>query len=69
MKRQAERQGDAEAWNFFPVTYTLPIDWGLFVEDYKQTGGVWIAKPVGRAQVRDGGHDKGHWYPAAMHGL
>jgi len=50
MKRQAERQGDAEAWNFFPVTYTLPIDWGLFVEDYKQTGGVWIAKPVGRAQ-------------------
>lgn len=51
MKRNAAKTGgDVDAWDFFPQTYTLPIDWGLFVEEHKARGGVWIAKPVGRAQ-------------------
>lgn len=66
MKRQADRQGGSEVWNFFPQTYTLPIDWGLFVEDFKQKGGVWIAKPVGRAQVR--APPAPGWHPSRCYG-
>ncbi|KAL0236881.1 hypothetical protein PCE1_000278 [Barthelona sp. PCE] len=36
---------------FFPSTYVLPADYSLFVEEFKRTpGGVWIMKPIGRAQ-------------------
>lgn len=46
----ADRDDERSRWSFFPQTYTLPIDWGLFAEDFRRRGGVWIAKPVGRAQ-------------------
>ena len=31
-------------------TFTLPSDAAMFVEEYKRSGGVWIMKPIGRAQ-------------------
>lgn len=54
MQRQLQREGkdeDAKKFDFFPGTYVLPADYGLFVEEFKQQGGaIWIMKPVGKAQ-------------------
>ena len=36
-------------FNFFPVTYNLPADYNLFVEEFKKTGNVWIMKPIGKS--------------------
>ena len=54
MKRQLERtdtHAEANKYSFFPATFVLPAEYGLFVEEFKRTPGVtWIMKPVGRAQ-------------------
>jgi tubulin polyglutamylase TTLL9 len=54
MKRQLERtdtHAEASKYSFFPATFVLPAEYGLFVEEFKRTPGVtWIMKPVGRAQ-------------------
>ena len=54
MKRQLERtdtHAEASKYNFFPATFVLPAEYGLFVEEFKRTPGTtWIMKPVGRAQ-------------------
>ena len=55
MQRALQREGldeEAVAYDFFPGTYTLPADYGLFVEEYKNhpPGAIWIMKPVGKAQ-------------------
>ena len=41
-------------YDFFPVTYLLPMEYGVFVEDFKRQADkpIWIAKPTGRAQGR-----------------
>ena len=53
-RKAAEKEQGAErahgAYAFFPTTFTLPIDYRLFVEEFKRSGGVWIMKPIGRAQ-------------------
>ena len=52
-KRQLERDGkfdEAATYNFYPTTYNLPGDYAIFVEEFKKVGGVWIMKPVGKAQ-------------------
>ena len=38
------------SYNFYPMTYNLPGDYSLFVEEFKKQGGVWIMKPVGKSQ-------------------
>eukprot|EP00899_Mesostigma_viride_P003533 jgi/Mesvir1/13180/Mv06143-RA.1 len=53
MKKQLEREGrqaEADKYDFFPVTFCLPQDYGPFVEEFKRLGGTWIMKPVGKAQ-------------------
>ena len=54
MKRQLERtdtHAEASKYNFFPATFVLPAEYGLFLEEFKRTpGSTWIMKPVGRAQ-------------------
>jgi tubulin polyglutamylase TTLL9 len=52
-KKQHEKEGkfeDANAYNFYPLTYCLPGDYSLFVEEFKKQGGVWIMKPIGKSQ-------------------
>ena len=50
------REGASEAaqYDFFPVTYLLPMEYGVFVEDFKRQADkpIWIAKPTGKAQGR-----------------
>ena len=46
------RDEEAAAFDFFPGTYVLPADYGLFVEEFKThaAGTIWIMKPTGKAQ-------------------
>ncbi|RLN61255.1 hypothetical protein BBJ29_001596 [Phytophthora kernoviae] len=38
------------SYDFFPVTYILPGEYAIFVEEFKRNQGVWIMKPIGKAQ-------------------
>ena len=50
-KRALDKAGqDSSSLDFHPVTYALPSDYTLFVEEFKRQGGVWIMKPVGKSQ-------------------
>ena len=53
-QRQLQREGkeeEARKYDFFPGTFVLPADYGLFVEEFKsQVGAIWIMKPIGKAQ-------------------
>nr|CCA21141.1 tubulin polyglutamylase putative [Albugo laibachii Nc14] len=37
-------------YDFFPMTYILPSEYAIFVEEFKKHQGVWIMKPTGKAQ-------------------
>ncbi|KAL0591959.1 hypothetical protein ABG067_000612 [Albugo candida] len=37
-------------YDFFPKTYILPSEYAMFVEEFKKHQGVWIMKPIGKAQ-------------------
>ncbi|GMH94951.1 hypothetical protein TrST_g1523 [Triparma strigata] len=48
---QKEQNPEADAYSFWPLTYVLPGDYALFVEEFKKyPTSFWIMKPVGRAQ-------------------
>ncbi|CAD7702395.1 unnamed protein product [Ostreobium quekettii] len=49
-KRQLDKEGRGREMDFFPQTYTLPQEYGLFAEEFRRSGGTWIMKPCGRAQ-------------------
>lgn len=51
-RKELEKEGkfdEANSYNFYPMTYNLPGDYSLFVEEFKKQGGVWIMKPVGKS--------------------
>jgi len=54
MQKQLQREGrleDAAMYDFFPTTYVVPQEYGLFYEEFKRNPThTWIMKPVGRAQ-------------------
>ncbi len=56
MRRQLEKDGKAEEaalYDIIPVTYVLPGDYSIFVEEFKRSAAsnvLWIMKPVGKAQ-------------------
>mmetsp|Transcript_28213 Transcript_28213/g.71956 ORF Transcript_28213/g.71956 Transcript_28213/m.71956 type:complete len:364 (+) Transcript_28213:200-1291(+) len=46
-----DKHAEAAKYDFFPSTFVLPAEYGLFHEEYKkQPGSVWIMKPIGKAQ-------------------
>jgi glutathione synthase/RimK-type ligase-like ATP-grasp enzyme len=40
----------AEAYDFYPLTFTLPMEGAMMLRAFKEKGGVWIMKPVGGRQ-------------------
>ena len=55
-RRNLVRSGqheEAMRYGFFPATFVLPGEYGLFLEEFKRSGGAsWIMKPIGKAQGR-----------------
>ena len=50
-KRQAEKDGtDPSEFDFIPKTYALPGEGQMLLRDFREKGGTWIMKPIGRAQ-------------------
>ena len=55
MKRNLQRDQQLEqarAYDFMPLSFVLPREYAMFVEEFKRCGGVWIMKPIGSAQGR-----------------
>ena len=54
MKKTLEKEDklqEASKFDFFPQTYVLPAEYGLFEVDYKRNPQqAWIMKPIGKAQ-------------------
>eukprot|EP00929_Paragymnodinium_shiwhaense_P009501 TRINITY_DN113693_c0_g1_i1.p1 TRINITY_DN113693_c0_g1~~TRINITY_DN113693_c0_g1_i1.p1 ORF type:complete len:507 (-),score=94.48 TRINITY_DN113693_c0_g1_i1:183-1703(-) len=53
-KRSLEKEGrmeEAQKYNVCPVTFVVPQEYSMFVEEFKKSSGAtWIMKPVGRSQ-------------------
>jgi tubulin polyglutamylase TTLL9 len=52
-RRALEKEGkydEAATYDFIPTTFMLPREYSMFVEKFKEVGGVWIMKPCGSAQ-------------------
>ncbi|KAI0229101.1 putative tubulin polyglutamylase TTLL9 [Lamellibrachia satsuma] len=53
-RRQIERElgkGEAQKCDFFPMTYELPSEYHIFVEEFKKNPGqIWIMKPIAKSQ-------------------
>lgn len=55
MRRQYEKDGKSEEaherFNVYPMTYVVPQEYNMFVEEFKKhLGSTWIMKPVGKSQ-------------------
>eukprot|EP00405_Crypthecodinium_cohnii_P008126 CAMPEP_0206423768 /NCGR_PEP_ID=MMETSP0324_2-20121206/2853_1 /ASSEMBLY_ACC=CAM_ASM_000836 /TAXON_ID=2866 /ORGANISM="Crypthecodinium cohnii, Strain Seligo" /LENGTH=510 /DNA_ID=CAMNT_0053888343 /DNA_START=230 /DNA_END=1758 /DNA_ORIENTATION=- len=54
MRRQLEKEGrpeEANKYNVYPITFVVPQEYNMFVEEFKKhAGATWIMKPVGRSQ-------------------
>jgi len=54
LKKQLEREygkHEAAKCDFFPTTFELPMEYHIFVEEFKRNPGTtWIMKPVGKSQ-------------------
>jgi tubulin polyglutamylase TTLL9 len=53
-KKNLEKEGkldEAQEVDFFPLTYNMPGEYSLFVEEFKKNQNtVWIMKPIGKSQ-------------------
>lgn len=48
-----KRYEEAKQYNFYPLTYHMPSEFTIFVEEYKHSpNSIWIMKPAGKAQGR-----------------
>jgi len=46
-----DKMEEAAKYDFFPATYVVPAEYGLFEIDFRRTPNiVWIMKPIGKAQ-------------------
>lgn len=56
MKRQLEKEGRKDEAKKFesicPLSFVLPLEYSIFAEEFNRNPGVYIMKPIGRAQGR-----------------
>jgi hypothetical protein len=45
-----DRAAEVAGYGFFPLTFVVPSEYRMFVEEFKRSGGTWIMKPIGGAQ-------------------
>jgi hypothetical protein len=59
-EKEGKSEGEAGKYDFTPVTFILPGDYALFVEEFKRpqhAGAVWIMKPIARRWAGERGED------------
>ncbi|KAF0749447.1 hypothetical protein AaE_007043 [Aphanomyces astaci] len=56
--RRAQKKNEEFPYDFFPITYILPGEYSMFVEEFKRNQGIWIMKPIGK-YVRHTAQGKG----------
>ncbi|ETV97174.1 hypothetical protein, variant 2 [Aphanomyces invadans] len=50
-KQQAKTEVGVAAADFWSLTFVLPMEYGMFLEEFKRyPGAMWIMKPIGKAQ-------------------
>ncbi|CAK4749020.1 hypothetical protein LEN26_008737 [Aphanomyces euteiches] len=50
-KQQAKSDVDGQFTDFWSLTFVLPMEYGMFLEEFKRfPGAMWIMKPIGKAQ-------------------
>jgi tubulin polyglutamylase TTLL9 len=54
-KKLLEKEGkaaDAKGYDFFPMTFHLPLEYGLFADEFKKATdkNIWIMKPTSKSQ-------------------
>ena len=50
-RKELEKEANEPILDFVPVTYVLPADYSLFVEEFRRNPHtMWIMKPIGSAQ-------------------
>ncbi|KAK6185144.1 hypothetical protein SNE40_007440 [Patella caerulea] len=54
LKRQTEKEFgklEAQSFDFYPSTFELPLEYHIFVEEFKKNpGAIWIMKPAAKSQ-------------------
>lgn len=48
--RRSNEMNKLKEYSFCPISYTLPTEYSMFVEEFKKEKGLWIMKPVGKSQ-------------------
>ena len=50
MKNEKAKDAKTGAYDFIPVTFILPNEGAMMLRHFRENGGMWIMKPIGRAQ-------------------
>ena len=50
LKNAAKNGEDASDYDFIPTTFILPNEGAMMLRHFRENGGMWIMKPIGRAQ-------------------
>lgn len=46
------KQAEAKTYNFFPTTFHLPLEYGMFADEFRKATdkNIWIMKPTAKSQ-------------------
>ena len=50
LKGAAKNREDPAEYDFIPITFILPNEGAMMLRHFRENGGTWIMKPIGRAQ-------------------
>ncbi len=48
--KNAQKENNARSYDFIPTTFILPNEGAMMLRHFRENGGMWIMKPIGRAQ-------------------